>query len=194
MDSEEMQYNTGRGYNNEQDLGGQFVQEGSEQYQNEQGYGQFQPEQNQMAQNEKLQPMGSDHSFHLDKKIDNLAKNETFNKREKEISEKLDKILQDKTGKSITTLKGYIFIINKILFLTTFTEFIFQRFDIVTLFLTIAVIFIELQIFSEKHLYKWLLVLISTFILDALVILDITPVSYFFLNFLYIFIFILIGG
>ena len=77
-------------------------------------------------------------------------------------------------------MKGFTFIVNKILFLTTFTEFIFQRFDIVTLFLTIAIIFIELQMFSEKHLYKWLLVLISTLILDALVILDISPVSYFF--------------
>ena len=180
MDFEENQDNTGRGYINDQGFEGKFVQEGSEQYQNEQGDEQFQQEQNQISPNEKLQPIGSDHSFHLDKKIDNFTKNENFNKKEKDISNKLDEIFQNKTGKSITTLKGFTFIVNKILFLTTFTEFIFQIFDIVTLFLTIAIIFIELQMFSEKHLYNWLLVLISTLILDALVILDISPVSYFF--------------
>jgi hypothetical protein len=180
MDSEENQPNTGRGYNNSPGLGGNLVQEGNEQYENEQGLDQFQQDPNQISPNEKFQPIGSDHSFHLDKKFDNFAKNEKFNQKEKEISDKLDQILQDKTGKSITVLGGYMFLINKILFLTTFSEFLFQRFDIVTLFLSIVVIFIELKIFSEKHLYKWLLVLISTFILDALVILDISPVSNYF--------------
>ena len=65
---------------------------------------------------------------------------------------------------------------NKILFLTTFTEFLFQRFDIVTLFLCIVIILIEAKIFSHKHLYKWLIVLVSTLLLDALVLLDISPV------------------
>lgn len=67
--------------------------------------------------------------------------------------------------------------LNKILLLITFTEFLFQRFDVVTLFLCLVVIFIELDIFSHKHLYKWLIVLISSLLLDALVLIDISPVS-----------------
>ena len=98
MDFEENQDNTGRGYINDQGFEGKFVQEGSEQYQNEQGDEQFQQEQNQISPNEKLQPIGSDHSFHLDKKIDNFTKNENFNKKEKDISNKLDEIYQNKTG------------------------------------------------------------------------------------------------
>ena len=66
---------------------------------------------------------------------------------------------------------------NKILLLSTMTEFLFQRFDIVTLYLNLVIISIELGIFSQKHIYKWLLVLIGSLILDALVLLDISPVS-----------------
>ena len=177
---DEMQDNNqGQDFNHE-DLENNLVQEGQVNFEGEQDQNQIQPEENYNQQIESPQAPGSDHSFHLDKKFDNFAKNEKFNQKEKEISDKLDQILQDKTGKSITVLGGYMFLINKILFLTTFSEFLFQRFDIVTLFLSIVVIFIELKIFSEKHLYKWLLVLISTFILDALVILDISPVSIYF--------------
>jgi hypothetical protein len=64
--------------------------------------------------------------------------------------------------------------------LSTFIEFLFQRFDIVTLFLNLVIILIEIGIFSHKHIYKWLLVLLSSLLLDALVLLDISPVSKFF--------------
>ena len=67
--------------------------------------------------------------------------------------------------------------INKILMLSAFTEFLFQRFDIVTLFLNFVIILIELDIFSHKHMYKWIMVLLGSLLLDALVILDISPVS-----------------
>lgn len=83
MDSEENQPNTGRGYNNSPGLGGNLVQEGNEQYENEQGLDQFQQDPNQISPNEKFQPIGSDHSFHLDKKFDNFAKNEKFNQKRK---------------------------------------------------------------------------------------------------------------
>ena len=66
---------------------------------------------------------------------------------------------------------------NKILLLSTFTEFLFQRFDIVTLFLSFVIILIELGVFTHKHMYKWLLVLLGSLLLDALVLLDISPVS-----------------
>ena len=67
--------------------------------------------------------------------------------------------------------------VNKILMLSPFTEFLFQRFDIVTLFLNFVIILIELDIFSHKHMYKWIMVLLGSLLLDALVILDISPVS-----------------
>ena len=90
--------------------------------------------------------------------------------------DQIDKILQGK-GFSLSKFAGWIFWINKILLLTTFTEFLFQRFDIVTLFLCIVVILIELEIFTHKHLYIWLAVLVFSFILDAFVLIDIAPVS-----------------
>ena len=47
----------------------------------------------------------------------------------------------------------------------------------VTLFLCIAILFLELEIFSQKHLYKWLIVLLGSILLDALVLIDVSPVS-----------------
>ena len=61
--------------------------------------------------------------------------------------------------------------------LVTFTEFLFQRFDVITLFLNLVIIFIELGVFTHKHMYKWLLVLLISLLIDALVLLDISPVS-----------------
>ena len=186
MESEEIQENTGRGYNNNEDLGGNLVPENNAQYEGEQGFNQYQQGTNQMAQNEKPEQMGSDNSFHVDRMIDDFSRNEKFEQKEKNITSQLDKILQEKAGYTLSTCTGYIFTLNKILFLTTFTEFLFQRFDVVTLFLCIAVIFIELEIFSHKHLYKWLLVLISSFLLDAFVLIDISPVSNYLFKFLYL--------
>ena len=185
MDSQEIQENTGRGYENNADLEGNLVQENNAQFEGEQGFDQYQQDSNQMAQNEKPEQIGSDHSFHVDRMIDDFSRNEKFAEKEKNITQKLDKIFQEKAGYSLSTFSGYIFTINKILFLTTFTEFLFQRFDVVTLFLCIAVILIELEIFTHKHLYKWLIVLIFSFLLDAFVLLDISPVSHYiiYLNF-----------
>jgi hypothetical protein len=167
---EEMQPNTGRdnrlneGFNNQ-----------------EEGLDQFQQDPNQMMPNEKPNRIGTDNRLHLDRMIDDLSKNEKFEKKEKEINDKLNSIVNDKMGSSFSNDNKYIFMINKIILLITFTEFLFQRFDVVTLFLCIVVIFIELEIFTYKHLYKWLLVLISSFLLDAFVLIDIAPVSIFFL-------------
>ena len=61
--------------------------------------------------------------------------------------------------------------------LSTFTEFLFQRFDIVTLFLCFVIILIEIGVFTHKHMYKWLIVLMASLLLDSLVLLDISPVS-----------------
>ena len=169
---DEIQPNTGRdnqlneGFNNQ-----------------EEGLDPFQQDSNQVNQDEKPNRIGTDNSLRLGNMIDEITKNEKFEKKEKEINDKLNQIMNEKMP-SLSNNDKYIFIINKILLLTTFTEFLFQRFDVVTLFLCIVVIFIELKIFTHKHLYKWLLVLISSFLLDAFVLIDISPVSIFF-NFYY---------
>lgn len=165
---DEIQPNTGRdnqlneGFNNQED-----------------GLDPFQQDPNQMMQDEKPNRIGTDNSLRLGNMIDEITKNEKFEKKEKEIHDKLNQIVNEKMP-SLSNNDKYIFIINKIILLTTFTEFLFQRFDVVTLFLCIVVIFIELNIFTHKHLYKWLLVLISSFLLDAFVLIDISPVSIFF--------------
>ena len=115
--------------------------------QNLEGSGEVEPEENPNQNQFNQSP--DDNSFHMDKKLDDLTSNDNFVQKEKVIRDKLDQIL----------------------------KFLFQRFDVVTLFLCLVVIFIELEIFSHKHLYKWLIVLISSILLDALVLIDISPVS-----------------
>ena len=118
-----------------------------------------------------------DNSFHMDKCIEKIHENPKFSEKEREFSQKVDNFIKSKTGKSISAFPQYIFLVNKILMLTTFLEFLFQRFDIVTLFLNIVIILIEIGIFSHKHIYKWLMVLLTSILLDAFVLLDISPVS-----------------
>ena len=162
LDSNE-QDDTGRGYNNQGGLGGNLVQES-----NVMGEGEDQFQTNQQASNE--QQTRDENSFHVDQFFENIQNNPNFSQKENEISKKLDEIFRAKTGKPF-------FLANKILLFLTFTEFLFQRFDIVTLFLNIVILLIEQGIFNQKHLYKWLMVLIGSLLLDAFVLLDISPVS-----------------
>ena len=138
---------------------------------------QLQTDQNQIGTNVIPGQTKDDNSFHMDQYIEKFHEDPNFSKKEKELSQKLDSILRSKTGKSISALSGYIFMANKILMLSAFTEFLFQRFDIVTLFLNFVIILIELGIFTHKHMYKWLLVLLGSLLLDAIVLIDISPVS-----------------
>jgi hypothetical protein len=162
-----VQDDTGRGYNNQEGLGGNLVQEsnilaeGEDQYQS-----------NQIA----TQQNTNDNSFHVGELIEKMQNNPNFTQKENEISQKLDEIFKEKTGRPLSAFSGYVFLANKILLILTFTEFLFQRFDIVTLFLNIVIMLIELGIFNQKHMYKWLIVLIGSLLLDALVLLDISPV------------------
>lgn len=118
-----------------------------------------------------------DNSFHMDRYIEKFHENPRFSQKEKEFSQKVDNFIKSKTGKSIATFSGYIFIVNKLLMLLTLSEFLFQRFDVMTLFLSIVIILIEIGIFTHKHIYKWILVLLMSLLFDALVLLDISPVS-----------------
>ena len=180
--SEEIQNDTNRAFNeNNEELGGNLPPESNNQFEEEQSPNQFQ----QSFPREQNQHASNDNSFNIGRKIDDFSRSENFMKKEKAISDQLDQILKGKSSFSISKLSKYIFGINKILFLTTFIEFLFQRFDIVTLFLCIAVILIELEIFTHKHLYKWLIVLLSSILLDALVLIDISPVSIYIIFILY---------
>ena len=172
-----MQNNQGRGFNINQGLGNNLVGEENLNYEGEPGENQYQQDPMNIAQNERPQNFGSENSFNVDKKFDDFIQNDNFAQQEQKINKQLDRILQEKSGFSISKVAGYTFMMNKILLLTTFTEFLFQRFDVVTLFLCIVVILIEIEIFTHKHLYKWLAVLICSLLLDALVLIDISPVS-----------------
>ncbi len=160
---------TGRDYNAQMGLGGNLVQEG-----NIMAEGEELGETNQKTTN-GIQDQND--SFNMGNYIQRIYENPKFSEQEEKIRNQLDNILKSKTGKSFSTFSGYIFMVNKILMLSTFTEFLFQRFDIVTLFLNFVIILIELDIFSHKHMYKWLMALLGSLLLDALVILDISPVS-----------------
>ena len=136
----------------------------------------------QMNINDLTPQNGDDNSFHMSQYIEKMENNPEFSKKENILSQKLDEFLTSKTGQPFSAFTGNVFLANKILLLSTFTEFLFQRFDILTLFLSIVIILIELSIFNKKHMYKWLLVLIGSLLLDVLVLLDISPVSYIKLN------------
>jgi len=185
---DEFQSDTNRENNNDNLIGGQNL--GIEN-QNFEGEGEREREENQnqfhqQNQNEQNHQSRDDNSFHMDKKLDELTSNDNFVQKEKAIRDKLDQILREKSSFTLSSFVAHIFMLNKILLLITFTEFLFQRFDVVTLFLCLVVIFIELDIFSHKHLYKWLIVLISSILLDALVLIDISPVSNFYNIFIYL--------
>ena len=162
-----VQDDTGRGYNNQEGLGGNLVQES-----NILAEGEDQFQSNQIA----TQQTTNDNSFHVGELIEKIQNNPNFSQKENEISQKLDEIFKEKTGRPLSAFSGYVFLANKILLILTFIESLFQRFDIVTLFLNIVIILIELGIFNQKHMYKWLIVLIGSLLLDALVLLDISPV------------------
>jgi hypothetical protein len=132
----------------------------------------------QMDANDLTPQNGDDNSFHMSQYIEKMENNPEFSKKENILSQKLDEFLTSKTGQPFSAFTGNVFLANKILLLSTFTEFLFQRFDILTLFLSIVIILIELSIFNKKHMYKWLLALIGSLLLDVLVLLDISPVSY----------------
>lgn len=177
---DDFQSDTNRVNNDDNLIGGQNIGLGN---QNLEGSGEIEEENqnqnqlNQQYQNEQIQPSPDDNSFQMGKKLDDLTSNDNFVQKEKAIRDKLDQILKEKSSFTLSSFVAHIFMLNKILLLITFTEFLFQRFDVVTLFLCLVVIFIELEIFSHKHLYKWLIVLISSILLDALVLIDISPVS-----------------
>lgn len=164
---------TGKDNSNQVELGGNLVQDSNIVAEGDT----FQQDQNQYTSNDMRQTR-EDNSFHMDKCIENFHQNPKFSEKEREFSQKVDNFIKSKTGKSISAFSDYIFLANKILLLTTLTEFLFQRFDIVTLFLNLVIILIEIGIFSHKHIYKWLLVLLGSILLDALVLIDIPIVSY----------------
>ena len=171
--TDEIQNDTNRNNNsNNEGLDPNFAQENNNNFQEDQNQDQFQ----QSFPIEQNNQSPDNNSFNLDKKIDDFSRGEKFEQKEKELSEKLDKILGGQSSISVSTFVKNIFMINKILFLTTLAEFLFQRFDTVTLFISIVIIFIELEIFTKKHLYIWLIVLICSVLLDAFVLIDISPV------------------
>jgi len=185
---DEFQSDTNRENNNDNLIGGQNLGIENQNFEGE-GEGEREENQNQFHQqnqNEQNHQSPDDNSFHMDKKLDELTSNDNFVQKEKAIRDKLDQILREKSSFTLSSFVAHIFMLNKILLLITFTEFLFQRFDVVTLFLCLVVIFIELDIFSHKHLYKWLIVLISSILLDALVLIDISPVSNFYNIFIYL--------
>lgn len=160
----EGQEETGRGNGNQIGLGGNLVPEGNV------------PEGGDiMGSNGLPAQTGSDNSF--DKYMANIHDNPKFSEKERQFSQKIDNFIRSKTGKPISAFSGYIFMANKILLLSTLTEFLFQRFDVITLLLNLVIIANEVGIFSNKHIYKWLIVLIASLLLDALVLIDISPVS-----------------
>ena len=84
----------------------------------------------QMNINDITPQNGDDNSFHMSQYIEKMENNPEFSKKENILSQKLDEFLTSKTGQPFSAFTGNVFFANKILLLSTFTEFLFQRFDI----------------------------------------------------------------
>ena len=164
-------------YGSQEGLGGSYVQEGNVLPEGEEIVGQFQTDNQQFDTNDLSPKSFNDNNIQINNYIEKIHENLNFSEKEKQLSQKIDNFIQSKTGKTLSAFSGKIFLVNKIILLTTFTEFLFQRFDIVTLFISMALLFIEMGVFSYNHMYKWLLVLLGSLLLDAIILLDIPIVS-----------------
>ena len=111
---------TGRDYNNQVELGGNLVQEGNIMAEGEEMEGQY-PQEQQYATNDMPEQTGEDNSFHVSQYIEKIHQDPKFSEKEQQISKKVDDFIKSKTGKSISAFSGYIFMVNKILMLSTFT-------------------------------------------------------------------------
>ena len=127
-----------------------------------------------------------ENSLHLAEIIDQVPKSSQFMQKEAEYSQKIEDFIVSKTGKPEikTSWNKIAFAFNYFLMLSTFIEFVLQRFDVPTLSLCFIIFFIKLEFFSYKHLYKWLFYLLTTIGLDIFVLIDIFPVSNFY-NYLF---------
>lgn len=165
--------------NHQEGLNGNLVPESNAMGEGEENIESFQKDHNLNSTNADTRQI-NDNSFHLDKIFEKVHQNPKFSQKENEFSQKIDDFIQQKIGKPISIFQKHTFLANKLLLLTTFFEFLFQRFDVVTLALSVIILLVEIGIFSHKHLYKWLFVLLGSLLLDAFVLIDVSPVSYIF--------------
>jgi hypothetical protein len=108
-------------------------------------------------------------SLQLDKYIEKIHENPDFTKKEEIYIKKLeDKIKQIIGDKVVDNWQKLIEKVNFILLLLTIIEFILDRFDIMSLTLCFALIFIKIELFHKKHLYKWILTFCISLGIDAL--------------------------
>ncbi len=83
-----------------------------------------------------------------------------------EISDKVEKIVLKTIGKDIIVIwDKIIFFLNKVLFISILLELIL-RFDFITYGICVIIFFIELKIFAKNNLYYYLILLITSIIID----------------------------
>lgn len=118
-------------------------------------------------------------SFHLDKAFENLENNPKYMQKEEEYTKKIEDLINNKAGKyNITSNWPKVtFICNYILLGTILLIGLNDRFDIVGLTMNFVIFFLQLKLFSPKHMYKWAAIMACSIAIDILVFLDILFVS-----------------
>lgn len=122
-------------------------------------------------------------SLQLDKVFDKNLANPNYIEKEAEYTKKIEDLIDQKTGNNKITSNWpkITYFFNKILLGTILFEGLLDRFDIVGLTMCFVIFFIEINFYHQKHLYKWVAVLICSVIIDVLVFLDILFVSFLFI-------------
>ena len=106
--------------------------------------------------------------------IGKLTANETFNAKEQDYTDKLGSILDKASGKNLSSKPVKLtYLVNKILFLTVIFCLFLDRCDFVGLFCVAGIFFTEINLCNKKYLYKWLLLLVFSLLLDIFSFLDI---------------------
>ena len=92
------QEDTGRAYNNQDQmgLGGNLVQEGNIMAEGEEIEGQYQPEQQYVTNEVPGQTVEDNNSFHVGQYIEKINQDPKFSEKEKQISQKVDILLDQK--------------------------------------------------------------------------------------------------
>lgn len=107
--------------------------------------------------------------------VEKIINNEKFIEKEAEINNKLGGILDSVAGgrKLSERAEGLGYLVSKVLIILLLFSFLMDRYDIIGLFFAFGVLYYEPRISNRKYLYRWMIILALSVVLDVFCILDI---------------------
>lgn len=107
--------------------------------------------------------------------VDKITMNQKFTEKEAEINNKIGSIFDKLAGgKPISgNAEKFGYLINKILIILLLFSFLIDRYDIIGLFFSFGVLFLEPGFANRKYLYRWIIILALSVVMDLFCLLDI---------------------